>query len=102
MRSIFRVLPILLVIVLAIFAPVIFSGYSELKQAAAAPSHLEAAKLDLAAAQRIPWRADLYELAGHEYYYAKEYSQANMAYQKAFQRHGIRCAAARSSFAASR
>ncbi len=60
-----------------------------MKQAATAPSHLEAAQHDQAAAQRIPWRADLYELAGHEYYYAKEYSQANIAYQKAFQRHAL-------------
>ena len=39
------------------------------------------------AAQRIPWRADLYELAGHAYYHAKEYGQASDAYQKAFSRH---------------
>src|SRR5258706_5562567 len=89
MRNILRVGLILFVIAFAIIAPVIFSGYSELKQAATAPSHLEAAQHDQAAAQRIPWRADLYELAGHEYYYAKEYSQANTAYQKAFQRHAL-------------
>ena len=89
MRNILRVGLILLVIALAIVAPVIFSGYSELKQATTAPSHIEAAQHDQAAAQRIPWRADLYELAGHEYYYAKEYSQANIAYQKAFQRHAL-------------
>ena len=89
MRNTFRVLPVLLIITVAIIAPIIFSGYSELKQAATAPSHLEAAQHDQTAAQRIPWRADLYELAGHEYYYAKEYSLANTAYQKAFQRHAL-------------
>ena len=74
---------------LAVATPIIAAGYSELKQATAAASHLEAAQHDLAAAQRIPWRADLYELAGHEYYYAREYAQANTAYQKAFQHRAL-------------
>ena len=89
MRNILRVMSILIVMFLAVTAPIIASGYSELKQAAVTPSHLEAAQHDLAAAHRIPWRADLYELAGHEYYYAREYSQANAAYEKAFERHAL-------------
>ena len=36
-------------------------------------------------ARRIPWRADLYELAGHAYYHAKEYALADAAYQKALE-----------------
>jgi len=79
-------MPILVVIALAIIAPVIFSGYSELDKAGGAPSHLEAAQYYQSAARRLPWRADLYELAGHAYYYAKEYARAETAYQKAFQR----------------
>ena len=89
MRNLLRVSLILFVIALAIVVPVISSGYSELRQAPKAPSHLEAAQHYRLAAQRLPWRADLYELAGHEYYYAKEYSQANTVYQKAFQRRAL-------------
>jgi len=69
--------------------PILFSGYSELNKGDNASSYLEAAQHHQAAARRIPWRADLYELAGHEYYYAKEYAQAEASYQKAFQRHAL-------------
>ena len=82
-RNTLRVVFVLMLLALAVFAPVIFSGYSELKQATTSNSYNEAAGHYQAAAQRIPWRADLYELAGHEYYYAKEYELADAAYQKA-------------------
>jgi tetratricopeptide (TPR) repeat protein len=85
-RSSVRVISILLLLVLAIFVPLVLSGYSEWKQASTSKSYEEAASHYKNAAQRIPWHADLYELAGHEYYYAKEYSQADAVYQKAFQR----------------
>ena len=80
------VFPILGLIFLAVFAPLILSGYSELKRASVASSYIEAAQHYENAAQRLPWRADLYELSGHSYYYAKDYAQADAAYQKAFQR----------------
>jgi len=89
MRNTFRVLPVLFIIALAIIVPVIFSGYSELEKGNTAPSYLEAAQHHQSAARRLPWRADLYELAGHEYYYAKEYALAEASYQKAFQRHAL-------------
>ncbi len=89
MRNTLRVLPVLLSIALAIIAPIIFSGYSELDKGNTAPSRLEAAQHHQSAALRLPWRADLYELAGHEYYHAKEYKLAEAAYQKAFQRHAL-------------
>ena len=92
MRNILRGLPILLVIALAIIAPIIFSGYSELDKGNAAPAYLEAAQHHRSAALRLPWRADLYELAGHEYYHAKEYKLAEVVYQKAFQRHALSAA----------
>src|SRR5678815_2807653 len=92
MRNLFRALPILFILILAISVPVVYSGYTELRQAANTQSHLEAAGHYQLAAQRIPWRADLYERAGHEYYYAKEYALANNAYQKAFQRHTLSAA----------
>ncbi|MEP6894269.1 MAG: tetratricopeptide repeat protein [Chloroflexota bacterium] len=92
MRNLFRALPILVILALAVLVPFIHSGYVELQQAANTPSHLEAAQHYQAAAQRLPWRVDLYELAGHEYYYAKEYTLANDAYQKAFQRHALSAA----------
>jgi len=89
MRNTFRALPVLLIIALAIIVPVIFSGYSELDKGNTAPSYLEAAQHHQSAARRLPWRADLYELAGHEYYYAKEYALAEASYQRAFQRHAL-------------
>lgn len=88
-RNTTRVVLVLLLILLAIFAPVIISGYSELEKAERAGSYTEAAQHYQLAVQRIPWRADLYELAGHLYYYAKEYAKADAAYQKALQRNAI-------------
>src|ERR1041384_1129983 len=85
-RSSLRVVSILLLLVLAIFVPLVLSGYSEWKKASTSKSYEEAASHYKNAAQRIPWHADLYELAGHEYYYAKEYPKADTVYQKAFQR----------------
>ncbi len=86
-RNILRISLILLSLLLAVFAPFIISGYSELKKATTASSYLEAAEHYRNAAQRIPWRGDLYELSGHAFYYAKDYVQADAAYHKAFDRH---------------
>lgn len=85
MRNALRVGTIILIILLAILVPVVGSGYSELKKAPSAASYLESAQHYGFAAQRIPWRHDLYELAGHAYYHAREYTRADAAYQKAFQ-----------------
>ena len=89
MRNLFRALPILLTLALAIFLPFVSSGYSELRQAANARSYMEIAEHYLNAARRLPWRADLYELAGTAYYHAKEYPLADAAYRKAFQRRAL-------------
>jgi tetratricopeptide (TPR) repeat protein len=83
-RNAVRVFLVVLLIGLAIFVPLIFSGYSELKKASLSSSYAEAAQHYQNAALRIPWRADLYELSGHHYYYAKEYVKADAAYQKAY------------------
>ena len=88
-RGVLRVLLIFLLILVAIAAPVILSGYSELKQATAAESYNEIAEHYLRAAQRLPWRADLYELAGHAYFYAKDYERADEMYQIAFDRNAL-------------
>jgi len=88
-RNITRVVSVLLLILLAVFAPVIISGYSELEKAGSASSYAEAAGHYQSAVRRIPWRADLYELSGHAYYYAKEYTEADDAYQKALQRNAL-------------
>ena len=71
-RNIIRVVSVLLLILLAVFAPVFISGYSELAKARSASSYVEAAQHYQMAVRRIPWRADLHELVGHTYYYAKE------------------------------
>jgi tetratricopeptide (TPR) repeat protein len=83
-RNAVRVFLVVLLIGLAIFVPLLISGYSELKKASLSGSHLEAAQHYQKAALRIPWRGDLYELSGHYYYSAKEYVKADAAYQKAY------------------
>lgn len=88
-RNVVRISLILVSILLAIFAPFIISGYSELKKATTSSSYVETAEHYRTAAQRIPWRADLYELSGHAFYYANDYGQADAVYQKAFYRHAF-------------
>ena len=78
-----RTAAILLVLMLAASTPFVFSGYRELNAAEGSQTHIESAEHYLAAAKRLPWRRDLYELAGHHYYYAEEYSSAQKGYQKA-------------------
>ena len=88
-RHIARISLILILIFLAIPAASIISGYAELEKATTVPSYPEAAEHYRKAAERIPWRSDLYELSGHAYYHAKEYEQADAAYQKAFERQSV-------------
>ena len=89
MRETFRNGTILLAIFLSISIPFVSSGYSELNAAGTASSYLEAGEHYQAAALRIPWRTDLYELAGHNYYHAKEYTLAEIAYRKAFEKNAL-------------
>jgi tetratricopeptide (TPR) repeat protein len=89
MRNALKTFSILLLLAAAAFLPVTLSGYSELKQALAASHGIEAAQHYQAAAQRIFWRADLYEKAGHEYFHAREYALADAAYRKAHQRRAL-------------
>jgi tetratricopeptide (TPR) repeat protein len=86
-RNFVRVLFVVAAIFLAIVIPLVLSGYSELKQASAADTYPQAAEHYQRAAQRLPWRTDLYELSGHAYYHAKEYGRADAAYQRAFRYH---------------
>ena len=89
MRDLFRNTLIVISLLLAVFIPFVWSGYTELDKASTASSLLESAEHYQAAAQRILWRPDLYELAGHYFYHAKEYKQADAAYQKAFDRKAL-------------
>ena len=88
-RGMLRVLVILSLILLALIAPAILSGYSELKQAESADSYSEIAEHYLQAAKKLPWRADLYELAGHAYYHAKDYGSADEMYRTAFEKNSL-------------
>ncbi|HEY3473941.1 MAG TPA: tetratricopeptide repeat protein, partial [Anaerolineales bacterium] len=88
-RNLIRTLLVVGVLLLAVFVPLILSGYAELNKASTSGSYVEAAEHYRNAAQRLPWRADLYELSGHAYYHAQEYAKADAAYQKAFQRRAI-------------
>jgi tetratricopeptide (TPR) repeat protein len=88
-RHTLRVVSFLLLLVIAVLAPFVASGYSELKKASTAGTYPEIGGHYQAAAQRLPWRADLYELAGHAYYHAEDYSRAEALYRKAFERHSL-------------
>ena len=88
-RNRLRVAGIVLLLLLGVCAPIVYSGYSELRQAQIADSALQVAEHYKAAAKRIPWRADLYELAGHAYYHAKDYLSADEMYQIAQDRKAI-------------
>ena len=88
-RNTIRVILVLVLIVFAVVTPVILSGYSELGKASTANTYAEAAQYYQNAAQRIPWRADLYELSGHAYYHAQKYANAAAKYEKAFQRNAL-------------
>ncbi len=88
-RHTLRVVSFLLLLLIAILAPVVISGYSELKKASTAGTYPEIGDHYWAAAQQLPWRADLYELAGHAYYRAEDYPRAQAVYQKAFERQAL-------------
>ena len=88
-RHVARISLLLILILLAIPIASILSGYAELEKATTVSSYTEAAEHYRKAAERIPWRSDLYELSGHAYYHAKEYKQADAAYQKAFERQSV-------------
>jgi tetratricopeptide (TPR) repeat protein len=91
-RNVLRVSLILIILLLAIFVPLLVSGHTELEKARMSISYAEAAEHYHKAAQRLPWRADLYELSGHAYYHAKDYVQADAAYQTAFDHHAVSAA----------
>ena len=80
---------IFLLLIIAVVGPVIFSGYRDLQKATDATSYAEMADHYQKAALRLPWRADLYELAGHAYYQAGKYTLAATAYQKAFDKQAL-------------
>ena len=88
-RNTMRAVSFLLLLGIAILIPFVASGYSELNKVRSAGSYVEMARDYQAAALRLPWRAGLYELAGHAYYHAKEYAQAEAAYRKAFERKAL-------------
>ncbi|HET9906331.1 MAG TPA: hypothetical protein VFQ23_06810, partial [Anaerolineales bacterium] len=88
-RDTIQALLVLILILVAVVLPVISAGYSDLKKASISTTYVEAAQHYQSAAERLPWRADLYELSGHAYYHAQEYTNADAAYQKAFQREAL-------------
>lgn len=81
-----KVILIPILLTLMAWASFITSGYIEAGKAARASSYLESAEHYERAAQRIPWRPDFYELAGHYFYHAGEYARAEQVYQQAFER----------------
>lgn len=88
-HNLLRVTLVVILLALAIVVPVIASGYSELRAASRSDAYAEIAGHYWNAAQRLPWRAEAYELAGHAYYHAKDYARADLAYQQAFDHNAL-------------
>ena len=85
-RNLARIVPVMALLLAAIFAPPVLTGYSEWRRAEAATSYPEVAEHYLASAQRLRWEPGLYELAGTAYYRAQDYPKAEAAYQQASER----------------
>lgn len=71
---------IFVLLLLAVSMPIVWSGYSQIRQAEAAATYAEKASRYAKSARLLPWRADLYELAGRAYYHAEEYAFADAMY----------------------
>jgi tetratricopeptide (TPR) repeat protein len=77
---------VLLILLAAIFGPVLYSGYKNIKQAEAAFSaknYTDAAASFESAARLLPWRADLWEQAGQAAFYGQDYPESIRLYEKA-------------------
>ncbi len=88
-RTIPRTSVVLLLILIAILVPILVDGYSEIRKAAEAQSYPEMAEHYLRAAQRLPWRADLYELAGHAYFHERDFERADAMYLVAREKNAL-------------
>ena len=80
---------VLTLLLVSVAAPVVIGGYSELRAAEKADSYIDIAEHYRRAAERLPWRSDLFELAGHAYYHAKNYLSADAAYEIASERDSL-------------
>ena len=89
MRNSFRTALVLIIVLSSVCIPFFRSGYAEIEMAQTADSNLNAANHYIRAAVRLPWRPDLYEKAGNNFYAAQEYAQADSAYQKASRRNAL-------------
>ena len=70
---------VLLIVFIAVFAPIVYTGYADLRsaQSAAAQSKFsDAAQKYESAARRLFWRNDLWEQAGLSAYRAQSMSEA--------------------------
>jgi tetratricopeptide (TPR) repeat protein len=84
-----RVIAILLLLLLAILLPIALDGYTEIGNALKADAYTEKAEHYLNAARKLPWRADLYELAGHAYFHEGDYATAEVMYRRANERNAL-------------
>ena len=88
-RNLVRAVAVLALLLAAVFAPLVRSGYSAWRQAETAATYPEIAQYYLTAARRLPWEPGLYELAGTTYYHAQDYPNAQAAYQMAAERNAL-------------
>lgn len=88
-RTNLRITLILLSLLIAVAIPILVDGNSEIRKAAEATSYPEMAEHYARAAQRLPWRTDLYELAGHAYFHDGNFAQANAMYRIAHQKNAL-------------
>ena len=88
-RAGLRITLVLLLILLAVAIPILVDGNSEIRKAAEAQSYPEMAEHYVRAAQRLPWRTDLYELAGHAYFHDRDFARADAMYRAAREKNAL-------------
>jgi tetratricopeptide (TPR) repeat protein len=93
LRTFLRNALILIILVVLILAPRPVAGYFDLAQAQLrSVGHskiLERAPFLALAAERIPWRPDLYEQAGNDYFNGHDYKTAIQLYSLALRHHTL-------------
>ena len=88
-RTGLRIILILLTLLIAVAIPILADGNSEIRKAAEAESYPEMAEHYVRAARRLPWRTDLYELAGHAYFHDRDFAQADAMYGIAHEKNAL-------------
>jgi tetratricopeptide (TPR) repeat protein len=93
LQTLIRNVLIVIILLALILVPRPAAGYLDLAEAEELDighvKFLDVAPYYALAAERIPWRPDLYEQAGHFYFNGKDYEMAIRFYNLALQQHAL-------------